>query len=60
MGGLGASCTRLLAGCLVIVACQSRDYVTVEDAALRSEALPTTSLQVSTNELLRLDITQPG
>ena len=51
---------RLLAGCLVFVACQSRDSVTAEDAAVRFEVLPANSLQVATKDLSRLDITQAG
>jgi hypothetical protein len=55
-----ASSTALLALCLMSVACQSKKPVITKDSADSPEALPTTSLQVPTDQLSRVEITQPG
>lgn len=60
MGGVSAGWTALLAACLVVAACQPRDSVTSEDAAMASDPIPATALQVPRSELLQLQITQPG
>ena len=59
MGGLVASCTRLLAGCLVIVACQSRDSVTAEDVAVQTSVFTRRGCQRIIRAAFEKAVTRP-